>query len=176
VTATVDSHHHFWDLERFQYDWMPTPPNGLRRRYFPEDMAPLLAETGVSSTVLVEAHSSLAEADFLLDMAEASDFVAGVVAWIDLQDPEVGAELERLKKRPSLVGIRHPVEHDPDEAWLSRDESVRGLRELARADLTYDLLLRPHHLKDVPPLADKLPDLRMVVDRIAKPPIATGEM
>jgi L-fuconolactonase len=139
-------------------------------------MAPLLDQTGISNTVLVEAHSSLAEADFLLDLAETSDFVAGVVAWVALKDPEVGAELERLKRRPGLVGIRHPVEHDPDEAWLSREESVRGLRELARADLTYDLLLRPHHLKYVPPLADRIPELRMVVDHIAKPPIATGEI
>ena len=174
--ATVDSHHHFWDIDTYSYDWMPPAPNVLRRSYFPEDMAPLLAQAGISSTVLVEAHSSLSEADFLLDLAEASDFVAGVVAWVDLKDPEVGAVLERLKRRPGLVGIRHGVEHDPDEAWLGRDDSVRGLRELARADLAYDLLLRPHHLKYVPPLADKVPELRMVVDHIAKPPIASGEL
>ena len=47
AATTVDSHHHFWDLERFQYDWMPPPPSVLRRRYFPEDMAPLLDQTGI---------------------------------------------------------------------------------------------------------------------------------
>ncbi len=173
---TVDSHHHFWDLERFDFEWMPPEPSVLRRSYLPRDPGPVLERNGVERTVVVQAHASVEEAEFLLALATGADFVAGVVAWVDLSSPNVGASLDRLGRMGPLVGIRHVVETDPDEAWLSRDASTRGLREVARRGLAYDLLVRPQHLKHVPRLAERVPELRMVVDHIAKPLIASGEI
>ena len=175
-TPTVDSHHHFWDIEKFDYDWMPPPPSVLQRSYTPQDLSPHIERAGIGRTVVVQAHMSVEEASFSLDVAASNDFVAGVVAWVDLADPNVGDVLDGLAKRPKLVGIRHQVEDDPDEAWLTRVASVRGLKVVASLGLAYDLLLRPQHLKHVPPLAEAVPGLRMVVDHIAKPPIAAGEM
>jgi L-fuconolactonase len=170
----VDSHHHFWDLSKFDYYWMPPHPNVIVRNYLPEDLAPILKRNGISKTVLVQAHKSVDEANWLLDIAEANEFVAGVVAWVELTDPNVGGVLDALMKRPRLVGIRHQVEDDPDEAWLTRDASIRGLKEVADRGLAYDVLVKPQHLKYVPPLAGKVPNLRMVIDHIAKPLIAQG--
>ena len=148
----------------------------LSRDYLPDDLAPLLERNGVSRTVLVQADSSVEEAGFLLDLADANDFVAGVVAWVDLTSPHVGRVLDKLSRRPKLAGIRHLIHEEPDEAWMSRDEVVTGLKEVASRDMAYDLLVRPQHLKYVPPLAEKVPNLRMVVDHIAKPLIAKGVM
>ena len=173
---TVDSHHHFWDVERFDYEWMPPEPSVLRHSYLPRNLRPVLERNGVERTVLVQAHASVEEAEFLLALATGAGFVAGVVAWVDLTSPDVGASLDRLSRMGPLIGIRHVVETDPDEAWLSRDASIRGLREVARRGLAYDLLVKPPHLKHVPQLAERVPELRMVVDHIAKPPIASGEM
>ena len=170
----VDSHQHFWDMGRLKYRWMPPGPSVLRRSYLPEDLAPILEGSGVSRTVLVQAAHLPEEAPFLLDLAEANDFVAGVVAWVDLMSPNVGAVLDGLAARPKLVGIRHQVHDEPDDAWLMRDDVISGLREVARHGLAYDLLLRPQHLKYVQPLAEKVPELRLVVDHIAKPLIAQG--
>ena len=174
--VTVDSHHHFWDLAKFDYDWMPPGDSILKRNYLPDDMRPLLDSNGIDRTVLVQAHDSIGEANWFLDLAESNDFIAGVVVWVDLVDPGVGRVLDELMKRPKLVGVRHGVEHDADQAWLTRDASVRGLKELATRGIRYDLLTRPHQLQYVPPIADKVPDLKMVVDHISKPPIAGGEM
>lgn len=173
-SPVIDSHHHFWDLDKFEYKWIPPPPNVLQHTYLPEDFAPLLEKTGVNRTVLVQAHQSVEEANFLLDIADATDFVAGVVAWVDLTSPDVGSVLDELMKRPKLVSIRHQVEDDPDVAWLSRESSIRGLREVAARGIRYDLLVKPPHLKYVPPLAGKIPDLKLVVNHIAKPLIAQG--
>lgn len=172
----VDSHHHFWDLGRLRYPWMPPGDRVLARNYLPADMAPLLERGGVSVTVLVQATHSPDEASFLLDLADSAVFVAGVVAWVDLTSPDVGKTLDELQRRPGLVGVRHQVHDEPDDAWLTRSDVVRGLRELARHGLAYDLLLRPQHLKYVPPLVEQVPDLRLVVDHIAKPLIAEGTM
>ena len=172
----VDSHHHLWDLSRLDYGWMPPGDNVLKRNYLPTDLEPLLHNNGVSATVLVQAHESVEEADWLLDLFHANDFIAGVVAWVDLTSPDVDEVLDRLIARAGLVGIRHGAEHDPDPEWLTRDDSIRGLREVAARGLAYDVLTRPHQLWQIPLLAKKVPDLRMVVDHISKPPIATGDM
>ena len=174
--TTVDSHHHLWDIDRLHYAWMPPGDNVLKRTYLPDDMRPLLERNGIDRTVIVQAHESLEEARWLIDLAEAGDFIAGAVVWVDLADPGVGHVLDELMKRPGLVGVRHGVEHDPDQAWLTRPASIRGLRELAERGIRYDVLTRPHQLQHVLPIADKLPDLKMVIDHISKPPIASGGM
>ena len=173
---TVDSHQHFWDIDRLEYPWMPEGDNVLRRSYLPEDLAPHLERAGIAKTVVVQAQMTMAEADLLFDLAENTDSIAGVVAWVDLTDANVGATLDRLLDNPKFVGVRHQVHDEPDERWLLRDDVVRGLRELARREIAYDLLLRPPHLKHIVELADRVPDLRMVVDHIAKPEIADGRM
>jgi L-fuconolactonase len=171
----VDSHHHFWDVDRLEYVWMPPDPSVLRQNYVPETMAPLLERAGVSKTVLVQAHQSIEEAHWLLEIAEEMDFVAGVVAWADLTSPGLGRDLDSIQAKQGLVGIRHQVEEEPDEAWLVRPDVIGGLKEVARHDLVYDLLVKGPHIKYVPEVAEKVPDLRMVVDHIAKPPIAAGQ-
>ena len=173
---TIDSHQHFWDIDRLTYPWMPEGDNVLRRSYLPEDLAPHLERTGVSKTVVVQAQMTMAEADLLFDLAAGAESIAGVVAWVDLTDEHVGATLDRMQKNPKFVGVRHQVHDEPDERWLLRDDVVCGLRELARRDIAYDLLLRPPHLKHILELADRVPDLCMVVDHIAKPEIADGRM
>lgn len=47
---TVDSHHHFWNLDRFDYEWMPSEPSVLRRSYLPRDLGPVLERNGVERT------------------------------------------------------------------------------------------------------------------------------
>ena len=174
--VTVDSHHHLWDIDRLHYAWMPPGDNVLKRNYLPDDMRPLLERNGIDRTVLVQAHESLDEARWLIDLAESGDFIAGAVVWVDLVDPDVGRVLDELMERPGLVGVRHGVEHDPDQEWLTRPASIRGLKELAERGIRYDVLTRPHQLAQVPPLADKVPGLKMVIDHISKPPIASGGM
>ena len=174
VAETVDSHHHFWDLSRLAYPWMPPGPSVVRQNYLPPDLKPEIDAVGIGRTVIVQAHQSLEEARFLLDIANDTEFVAGVVAWVDVQSPRVGDDLDSLLKYGPLVGIRHQVEDDPDDDWLVAEETIRGLRDIAARGLAYDMLVKPRHMKHVPAVADKVPELRMVIDHIAKPLIAEG--
>ena len=173
---TIDSHQHFWDIERLEYPWMPPGDNVLRRNYLPEDLAPLLKRALVSKTIVVQAQQTMAETEFLFEIADANDFVAGVVPWVDLTDPMVGKTLDKLGRNKKFVGVRHQVHDEPNDRWLLRPDVLRGLSELAERGIAYDLLLRPRHLEYVPRLADRVPDLRMVVDHIAKPLIAEGAL
>jgi L-fuconolactonase len=176
VGLKVDSHHHFWDLTRFHYDWMPSGESILKRNYTPEDIIPLLHKSMIDRTVVVQAHESLEEANWILDLADENAFIAGVVCWVDLVDPKLCSVLDDLMARPKFVGIRHGVEHDEDQEWLTRESSRNGLKELAARGIPYDVLIRPHQIKQIPFLADQIPDLKMVIDHISKPSIASGQM
>ena len=112
---TIDSHHHFWNLALLDYPWMPPEPSVVRRNYLPDDLRPEIEAVGVSRTVIVQAHQSLEEARFLLDIAKRTDYVAGVVAWVDVKSPTVGDDLDGLIGEGPLVGVRHQVEDDHDD-------------------------------------------------------------
>ncbi len=171
----IDAHQHFWDIGRLTYPWMPSEPSPLRRNYLPSDLKPILETHRFDGSVAVQAHHSLDEARWLLELAAGNDFIKGVVAWADLTDPQVGATLDNLQRNPQFKGVRHLVQDEPDPRWLLRPDVLRGLGELQRRSIPYDLLLRPVHLPVVPVLAEKLPELQMVIDHIAKPSISTGE-
>ncbi|NQW16655.1 MAG: amidohydrolase family protein [Chloroflexi bacterium] len=168
----VDSHQHFWDLSKFDYSWMGEEDSVLKQNHLPETLKPLMDEAGVDRTVIVQAVSSIDEAWWLLDLADANDWVAGVVTWVDLQSPTVGDDLDALQKREKFCGIRHIWHDEPNDDWILSPAVLEGLKELARRDIPYDLLVRPQHLKYVPPLLEAIPDLRTVIDHIAKPLIA----
>ncbi|MDA1257740.1 MAG: amidohydrolase family protein [Chloroflexi bacterium] len=174
MPSVVDSHHHFWDLSKLDYAWMPPGDSVLRQNRLPADLKPLIEGVGVQKTVIVQAHSSLEEAHWLLKLAAENEFVAGVVAWVDLTDPGVGSTLDQLQRDPYFKGVRHIWHDEPDEAWIMRPDVLRGLRELASRDIPFDLLPRPRHLPYIPRLLDAIPELRTVVDHIAKPLISEG--
>ena len=168
----IDAHQHFWELDRFPYPWMPGEPSRLRRDFLPEDLAGVLAAHRFDGSVVVQATTVPEEARWLLELAVQHDFIRGVVGWVDLTSANLGAHLDELQKHPKFRGVRHPAHDEPDDRWLLRDDVVRGLQELERRDLPYDLLIRPPHLRLVEELADRVPRLRMAIDHLAKPPIA----
>jgi L-fuconolactonase len=172
----IDSHQHFWQVGRFDYPWMSPELGVLYRDYLPETLEPILTERGVAKTILVQASNSLAETDWLLSLAEQYPFIAGVVGWVDLTDPGIARDLEVFKSNSKFKGVRHLVESEPEEDWLAQPEVIRGLQTLEQNDVAFDLLVHTRHLKHVKTVAEACPRLRLVVDHMAKPPIASGEL
>lgn len=173
----VDAHQHFWDPARAAYPWMTDDLAVIRRRFGPEDLRPLLAERAVDRTVLVQTRSSLEETREFLAVAAATDFVAGVVGWVDLTDPAVAHTLRAFQASSGgtkLVGVRHQVHDEPDPNWLLRDDVRRGLRAVEDAGLAFDFLVRTPELPAAMRTARDFPAMRFVIDHLAKPPIRTG--
>jgi L-fuconolactonase len=146
----------------------------LRRRFAPADLEPLLEAHGVAGTVLVQARASLDETTALLAAAAEAPFVLGVVGWVDLAAADAGETLAGFRNR--LVGIRHQVHDEPDARWLLRDDVQRGLAAVGAAGLAYDLLVRTRELPAALETARRRPELRIVLDHVAKPPLASGEL
>ncbi|MBI4326727.1 MAG: amidohydrolase family protein [Chloroflexi bacterium] len=168
----IDSHQHFWTLGQYPHAWITEPLQAIRRNFTPQDLKPLLDRHRFDACVLVQTFSSLEETRFFLRLAREHPWIAGVVGWVDLTGPRVGDTLDELRLDPKLVGLRHVVHDEPDVDWLRCADVQRGLAELMKRNLPYDLLIRPAHLGAALEVARKFPDLPLVVDHIAKPRIA----
>ena len=169
----IDAHQHFWDPASAEYPWMTDDIAALRRRFGPDDLEPLLHEHGVLGTVLVQANGSLAETRMLLEIAAATPFVLGVVGWVDLTAADAAEVLAAFTGK--LAGVRHQVHDEPDPAWLLRSDVQRGLDAVGAAGLACDLLIRGRELPAAVETARRHPDVRFVLDHIAKPPLRSGD-
>jgi L-fuconolactonase len=178
ATLRIDAHHHFWDPARYSYPWMAGDAmDPVRRAFTPDDLRGTLDEEHIDGTVLVQTLSSLLETREFLQLAAATDFVQGVVGWVDLTSPTVADDLDALLDGPTghwLVGIRHQVHDEPDPDWLARTDVHRGLAAVQQRGLTYDLLIRARELPAALDTVRKFPALQFILDHIAKPRIADG--
>lgn len=168
----IDSHQHFWDLQRLNYPWLKPNLHTLYRNYFPSDLAPELAACGVHGTIVVQATHDHAETEWLLSLAQETSFIKGVVGWFDLLASNLDEQIDEMKTKGPLCGVRHQVHDEPDPEWLLQEPVIRGLQTLGRKGLPYDLLVRPVHLPLLPKLFESVPDMTSVVDHLAKPEIA----
>jgi L-fuconolactonase len=177
MAPTVDAHHHFWDPTRATYPFLTDDLAAIRRRFGPVDLEPSLATTGMDRTVLVQTRSDPDETRAFLATAGATSFIGGVVGWADLTDPGVADTIAELRSGPDgrwLVGIRHQVHDEPDPAWVARPDVRRGIAAVGASGLAYDLLVRAREMPAALETVRALPDVRFVVDHLAKPPIAAG--
>ena len=170
----IDSHHHFWHYNPDEHIWMTDQMASLKRDYLPEDLQPLLGQTGIQGTVAVQARQNLDETEWLLKLSDENDFVKGVVGWVDLKSPDVGAQLETYSQHPNLKGVRHVLHDEPDDRYALQRDFLRGLGRLREFDLTYDLLLFPRHLPVAIEVVEQFPDQPFVLDHISKPFIKEG--
>ncbi len=170
----IDAHQHFWNYSTAEYPWIGEGMERIARDYLPNDLAPHLAAAGLDGSVAVQARQSLNETRWLLDLADRSEIVKGVVGWVDLRSERVAEELDEFADRPAFVGVRHVVQDEPDPRFVLGEAFVRGLRQLGPRGLTYDLLLYPPQLPAAIELVGMLPEQPFVLDHLAKPRIRDG--
>ena len=171
MTLKIDSHQHFWNPSRGDYDWMPMDNKILARSYSPADLEPHLTAVGIDQTVLVQAAATVEETEYMLGIADASPRVAGVVGWIDFEDPSHAHHLRRLAKHPKFLGVRPMIQDIPDEDWMLRDDIQWAYELIIECDLTFDALGFPLHLKNFLTLLTRYPEMRVVIDHCMKPQI-----
>lgn len=165
----IDTHQHFWKYDPREYGWMGANMEALQRDYLPSDLAPLLESAGVDGTVAVQARQSLEESRWLLQLADQTPFIKGVVGWVGLLGPRLDEQLEAFACHAKFRGVRHVVQDEPDDHFMMREDFLRGIGQLAKFGLTYDILIYPRHLPVALSLVKRFPQQPFVIDHIAKP-------
>jgi L-fuconolactonase len=172
----TDAHQHFWQPARGDYAWLRADDAGvapLVRDFLPDALAPLLRAHGVTHTVLVQAAESVPETEFLLALAAQHDFVAGVVGWVDLAHADAAQTLMRLAADRRLKGVRPMLQDLPEDDWIVHAPRPDAIRTLQRLGLRLDALVRPRQLAPLRRFAQAWPELPIVIDHAAKPPLAS---
>ena len=176
MTTRIDSHQHFWRLERGDYGWLSPALEPIYRDYLPADLEPQLLRAGIGSTILVQAAPTVAETRYLLELAQQHAFIAGVVGWVDFDKPDAPETIDTLASDAKLVGLRPMIQDIPDPLWMLNPELGPALDAMIDHDLVFDALVLPKHLDPLLEFAAQYPELRMVVDHGAKPPLRNGDL
>jgi L-fuconolactonase len=173
----IDAHQHFWRVDRGDYGWLTPDAHGVICRDFgPDELAPLIAAAGVERTVLVQAAPTAAETEFLLEIAHATPFVAGVVGWADFEAPDAAERIRAMAADEALLGLRPMLQDLADDAWILRPALAAALDAMEAVGLTFDALVTPRHLPHLARLLERRPELKVVIDHGAKPDIAAGAL
>ena len=172
----LDAHQHFWKFEPSEYDWIDKSMGTLRRDFLPPDLKPVIDSVGVNGTVAVQARQTSEETRWLLSLAEQYPFIRGVVGWVPLLRANVGEILADLSVNIRLRGVRHVLHDEADPFYMLQDDFQRGIRELKRYGLAYDVLIFERHLPQTIRFVDHHPDQVFIVDHLAKPRVKAHQL
>lgn len=165
----VDAHVHVWDPRRLDYAWLAD--TDVNRPMLPADVDRV---DGVTTEMIFVQASD----DEALDEARWVDTLAwpeliAIVAAADLsrRPDTVRAHLDALAEIPRVVGVRHLLQDTPVADFPS---IAAGLDVLATQGGTFDACIRHEQLPALIDLIADEPDLTVVLDHLAKPPVDAG--
>lgn len=170
----VDTHIHIWDFEKARYFWLEGDHSILNRTYSLEELEKERKKTSVKFGVLVQAANNFEDTDWMLKVAERTEWIKGVVGWLPLMMPAecVNVLKSRYLKNSYLKGVRHLIHDEKDPEWLLQDEVLESLQILAGHNLAFDVVgVLPQHIETAIRVSEKIPNLKMVFDHLNQPPI-----
>lgn len=171
----IDAHHHVWNYDPVEHAWIDDSMQVIQRSFSAADFQPILEAAGVQGSVLVQVSQSVDETYSFTDIAQANDFIKGVVGWVDLLANDLDRQLDIMRALPKLKGFRHIAQAEAPD-FLSRSDVKKGVSTLGKAGFTYDILIKPHQFEAALELAAACDDMVLVLDHIAKPYIKAGEI
>jgi len=173
---TIDAHHHLWRYTPAEYGWIDEDMQALRRDFLPADLTAAMATAGIDGTIAVQARQTMDETRWLLDLADANEAIRGVVGWAPIAGEEFPGVMEEFDGRAKLKGLRHVIQGERDEHFILREDFNSGIRTLLGSGLVYEILIYERHLPDTIDFVDEHPEQVFVLDHIAKPLIAAGQI
>jgi len=169
MAGIIDAHHHLWRYEARELPWITPELETLRSDYLPDLFEDAMGPVGVRGSIVVQARQTLEETEWLLDLAEASKAILGVVGWLPLRSPELPRLLDRFSGRKKLKGLRHIVQDEPDPDFLLGAEFNAGVSALRGTGLVYDILIYEPQLPQAIEFVRRHPDQAFVLNHCGKP-------
>jgi L-fuconolactonase len=174
----VDTHLHIWDLKRLRYPWLASVPK-LNRNHLIEDYHVACGAVQVEKMVFLQCECDPSqfqeEADWVTEVARADPRIRGIVPWAPLEKGDAAEEaVARLASNPLVKGIRRIIQFEPDPEFCLRPDFVRGVQLLPRHGLNFDICINHTQLANTLKFVRHCPEVRFIMDHIAKPDIKSG--
>jgi L-fuconolactonase len=164
----IDAHQHFWKYRPETHAWINDSMRVIQKDFLPLDLEPLLFDNGIDGCIAVQADQSMDETRFLVELASQNPWIKAVIGWIDLRAADLDEQLGHWKQQPIVKGFRHILQSEEPEYMLS-PEFLRGIASLQKHNYCYEILIYPRHLPATLLLVKQFPEMRFVIDHIAKP-------
>lgn len=172
----IDAHQHFWQFDPDRDVWMDVQTMAtIRRDFEPPDLLKIVRAHGIKHTIAVQADQSIKETRYLLNLASKYDFIAGVVGWIDLLDPDLSENIPSKLENPKLLGFRHILQAE-DPSYILNGRFIHGVQTIGNAGFTYDILVYARQLPEVVTFVRECPNQKMILDHLGKPDIKAGNL
>lgn len=173
----IDSHIHLFDTTRAGGVPWPEKSDSIYQPALPDRFRSVAAPLGVVGAIAIEASPLASDNDWVLKVASEHPIIVGVVGDLVPGTSAYHNELERLHANPLFLGIRYGNLWDRD---LAVDKQKAGFIAGLKALAGYGLVLEsanpdPALIRAIVDVADKLPDLRIVVDHLPHSPIPTAQ-
>jgi predicted TIM-barrel fold metal-dependent hydrolase len=182
----IETHHHLWELDRFQYGWLQDPGTEvhnqtlgdykmIRTNWGIEHLLKEFYGSNVIKSVHVEGDSGASdpvdETAWLQGIADRYGFPHGLVVYCDLEADGAEAELERHLVHANVRGVRirsHP--DDPDTPAFRAAYAALG-----RLGLSYELNASPGKLLSGREVARRSPEVQVILGHAGFPVERTPE-
>lgn len=173
----IDTHNHVWRCQGEHFAWITDDLAAIRRDFLIEDLQQVLTDNHIEGAILVQAIPTLAETEWLLEIAECNDDVKGVIGWVDISlGAAIKEDLLRLQNQSRfLKGIRYMSQGLPDSHLLTA-EFIQGVRCVGERGLVYELLITHQQLDAASQLIAACPEVTFVIEHAGKPAIRDGEI
>ena len=176
----IDAHVHLYDPQAIHFPWMESVPK-LNAPHGLDEFGRLSEGVAIDGLVFVEVDSAegrhLDEARWVEAHGKSDPRLRGIVASMPLEQGPAAVEvdLDTFTRLPHARGIRRLLQtHDAEPGWALREPFTQAVKLLARYALPFDLCLRHGQLAEAIELVRRCPEVRFVVDHMAKPAIKAG--
>lgn len=172
----IDSHQHFWHYNQQDFGWIDDSMKTLQMDFLPTDYLAAAQMHNIVGSVVIQARQSNSETEWLLKLSDQFDFILGVVGWVDLKSQDLERYLIHYKQHyPKLKGFRHVIHDEPELDFMLDADFIRGVSLLGQYGYTYDILIKSEHLANTILFLEQLPNMKIVIDHIAKPNIKESQ-
>jgi L-fuconolactonase len=144
----------------------------IHRDFGPADLAAVAGIPGPDRLGAGAVPADDRDTDWLLDFAGDEPLVLAVVGWAIWRRPTRRPASPTWRETPKLRGLRPMLQNLDDDAWIAAPDLDPALDAMVAHGLSLDALVLTRHLPHLLTLARRRPDLAIVIDHGAKPPIA----
>jgi L-fuconolactonase len=172
----IDAHQHFWKYEAGRHQWISPQMKAIRHDFLPNNLKHILLENEVEGTVVIQVDQTEQETDFLIELANENSFIKGIVGWVDLQAYDIEERLYYYTSFNKLKGFRHIIQAEKDPNFMLNPSFLNGIAALSKGNFAFDILITEKQLAITNLIVKRFPNQKFVINHLAKPKIATGQL
>ena len=172
----IDAHIHLFDtLRPGGVPWPEKTDTVIYKPTLPERYVEMTAALGVVGAIAIEASPLASDNQWLLNVAANHPVIVGVVGDLIPGKPTYLDDLERLHGNSIFLGFRYGNLWNRDlAADIEGPDFIDGLKALASAGLVLETANPDPRLIDaIVGVAERVPDLRIVIDHLPHAPVPT---